>query len=446
MRRTRLISLCCAATCAFAGSTIALAAVTAQTNAPTTPQGELHADPGAKKVLGLADIGRWNRINNAELSSDGKWMTYVYAPNEGDPTLYVRQLDGSGTCTRFLSARRRNSPTTGVRRLLREPARGLGARARWPRRPWRWRRSRSRRAASCHGRVVRAARPALRAPRARDWREVSGARRRGVQVRERLQVRRHSREQGERGIQEQRLGPRAARALQRHYAEHRQRQPLRLRRRGRSAGVHHRRRRSHRQWRLHRRPRDESFHGPQLAAADYDQLTWSPKGTGLAVLRGDKKKENTLRDNVLVVWPSVAGAAPRAVEYDPSKDAAFPKDYVVSEYAPLRWTRDGSRIYTGIKEQELERASSTDPQANVDVWHWKDVEVQSVQMVRDRAGAARDAARSAARRQRQARARRGHDDARGDADRRSARGPSAGSTARITAKSSGVGRTPISIA
>src|SRR5512146_216355 len=56
-------------------------------------------DTGAKKVLGLADIGRWKRINNADLSPNGVWMTYVYAPNDGDDTLFVRQLSGSAIYT-----------------------------------------------------------------------------------------------------------------------------------------------------------------------------------------------------------------------------------------------------------------------------------------------------------------------------------------------------------
>ncbi|MFI5230606.1 MAG: hypothetical protein ACHQWU_16155, partial [Gemmatimonadales bacterium] len=88
------------------GSSLAAALITlaplgagAQNTSSATPQGETHADPGAKKILGLADIGRWNRINSAALSSDGAWMTYVYQPNEGDGTLYVRQLAGGKTYT-----------------------------------------------------------------------------------------------------------------------------------------------------------------------------------------------------------------------------------------------------------------------------------------------------------------------------------------------------------
>src|SRR5207253_6592458 len=57
--------------------------------------GAAKSDPGAKKVLGLADVGRWTRIAGAALSPDGRWMTYTYAPNEGDGTLYIKLLDGA---------------------------------------------------------------------------------------------------------------------------------------------------------------------------------------------------------------------------------------------------------------------------------------------------------------------------------------------------------------
>ena len=55
---------------------------------------------------------------------------------------------------------------------------------------------------------------------------------------------------------------------------------------------------------------------------------------------------------------------------------------VVSEYAAPRWSADGAHLFLGVKEQEDEPPRSTEPQANVDVWHWKDPEPQSVQMVR----------------------------------------------------------------
>src|ERR1035437_7629424 len=53
----------------------------------------------ALKVLNLPDYGRWNRITSTALSPDGKWMSYAYQPNEGDATLFVKQLDGDKVFT-----------------------------------------------------------------------------------------------------------------------------------------------------------------------------------------------------------------------------------------------------------------------------------------------------------------------------------------------------------
>jgi dipeptidyl aminopeptidase/acylaminoacyl peptidase len=115
---------------------------------------------------------------------------------------------------------------------------------------------------------------------------------------------------------------------------------------------------------------------------DFAQLAWSDSGANLAVLRGDKQKEHKQKDNVLFAWTDLGTPREKAVAYDPATDETFPKDMVVSEFAPLRWTPDGTRVFLGIKEQETEPAESREPKADVDVWHWKDTEPQSVQMVR----------------------------------------------------------------
>ncbi len=66
------------------------AATAASTRTPATA---VAARP--LKVLGLADVAEWKRITGTAISPDGKWMTYTYQPNEGDGTLYVKQLDGA---------------------------------------------------------------------------------------------------------------------------------------------------------------------------------------------------------------------------------------------------------------------------------------------------------------------------------------------------------------
>ncbi len=356
------------------------ASLAAQNAAVPTPQGESHADPGAKKILGLADIGRWNRINSAALSANGKWMTYVYAPMEGDGTLYIRQLDGEKRYTVPVGSAPQFSDDSRYAGYFVSPPEATG------------RAGRGGRGAPGGGGRGRGAQPAGETPAAppRHFELLDLATGDTYQVPDAATFKFAK---GSKFI--------AIHANKANAAAKNGGADLVLREL--SSGITQ----NIGNVNLYDFDDDGGLLAYTIdaadrigngvyvvdlatsrstvlnsAAADYDQLAWSPKGTSLAVLRGDKKKENTQRDNALVVWRNAGGAAARAEEYDPAKDAAFPTRYVLSELAPLRWTRDGSRIYTGIKEQELEKTPSTDPQANVDVWHWKDPEVQSVQIVR----------------------------------------------------------------
>src|SRR5512146_2805188 len=333
-------------------------------------------DTGARKVLGLADIGRWKRINNADLSPDGAWMTYVYAPNDGDDTLFVRQLSGStihtipgGSAPQFSD----NSRFVGY---FVSPPEGRGGRG-----------GRGGGGGRGRGGQAEAGAPAG-PPRRFELLDLStGAK---YQVTDGASFKFSK---GSRFV--------AVHANKANASAKNNGADLVLR--DLTADI------SQNIGNVSLYDFDDG--GRMLAytvdaadrigngvyvidlatsqskvlssaAADYDLLSWSDKGSALAVLRGDKKKENVQRDNALLVWRDVSTPKPASIEYDPSADAAFPKTLVVSELAPLRWTRDGSRVYVGLKEQEAERPSTTEPQANVDVWHWKDAEVQSVQIVR----------------------------------------------------------------
>ncbi len=117
------------------------------------------------------------------------------------------------------------------------------------------------------------------------------------------------------------------------------------------------------------------------AEADYEQLTWSGEGTNLAVLRGDKVKDLKQKANALLAWTDLSASGGKPFVFDPSKDAAFPAGMVLSEFTAPRWSKDGSRVFVGIKEQEAEIPAADSIKANVDVWHWKDQVLQSVQIV-----------------------------------------------------------------
>ena len=130
--------------------------------------------------------------------------------------------------------------------------------------------------------------------------------------------------------------------------------------------------------------------------ADYAQIAWDKEGTALAFLRGKLEKNSWERDNVLLAFTGLEGESFTRFEYDPSKDSSFPENMVISERvmpqrgrrpgssAPtqnkaLIWSEDLSRVFCGIKEQEKKPEKSKEELPNVDIWHWKDEQIQSVQ-------------------------------------------------------------------
>jgi hypothetical protein len=85
---------------ALARTTVAIAVtlpfstLSAQPSSGAAPSAPAPRVGAARKVLNLEDYGRWNRINAASISNDGKWTTFTYTPNDGEPTLHVKSLDG----------------------------------------------------------------------------------------------------------------------------------------------------------------------------------------------------------------------------------------------------------------------------------------------------------------------------------------------------------------
>jgi dipeptidyl aminopeptidase/acylaminoacyl peptidase len=341
-----------------------------QNSSGVAPQGSAKTDPLTKKVLGLADIGRWKRITGTALSPDGKWLTYAYSPNEGDDTLFVRNLDASTLYTTPGGSGAQISDDSRFVGFFVSPenASGRGGRG-----------GRGGASTTIGGTNVRrfelldltnGQRTPI--PNAATFKFSKGSRFVAIRMNKS-----GSANGGDLVLRDlstdmiQNIGnvnlydfddsgrmlaytvDAAERVGNGVYV-------LDLET-GRSRVLN-------------------------TGAFDYDQLSWSDKTAGLAVFRGSKQRENLQRDNTLLVWKDVTAATSQLIEYDPTKDAAFPKGYVVSEFGGIRWARDGSRLTVGIKEQQPDPSATPtmlgESKANVDVWHWKDNEVQSVQMIR----------------------------------------------------------------
>jgi hypothetical protein len=116
------------------------------------------------------------------------------------------------------------------------------------------------------------------------------------------------------------------------------------------------------------------------AKEDYARLAWSENGKALAALRGSKPEGMDERANVLVAFPAVtAEGTPDRITYEPSADADFPADFVVSERGGVRWNDTATQVFFGIKEQRPEPEKTDEPISDVNVFHWADDRIQSVQ-------------------------------------------------------------------
>lgn len=117
----------------------------------------------------------------------------------------------------------------------------------------------------------------------------------------------------------------------------------------------------------------------------YNQMSWNETGNQIAVLFGIKEEGNVELNNTLF-W--AGGLSSGMVNlsstqtYAPESDAKFPKGMVISEYSGLNWNKAGTQLFMGIKAQQKELKKEDELKANVDVWHWKDEQVQSQQMIR----------------------------------------------------------------
>ena len=123
---------------------------------------------------------------------------------------------------------------------------------------------------------------------------------------------------------------------------------------------------------------------------NYNHLTWTEDGTGVAVLKArdvDKMREH---DNTLIAFPNVRVALTNIeagpARLDANSTQGFPTGFVISDRASLVWSGDNKRVFLGIIQQgaalDTNRRRSADSVPDVDVWRTQDERIQSVQITR----------------------------------------------------------------
>jgi dipeptidyl aminopeptidase/acylaminoacyl peptidase len=114
--------------------------------------------------------------------------------------------------------------------------------------------------------------------------------------------------------------------------------------------------------------------------ASYEDLTWDEDGVRLAAFRGEIPEGKVERANTLLVLRDMDRPSDLQ-RLDPTVTDGFPDGFVLSERGGITWADESDRIFVGIKEQADER-EELEGRAGVDVWHWADVDIQSIQQVR----------------------------------------------------------------
>jgi len=134
-------------------------------------------------------------------------------------------------------------------------------------------------------------------------------------------------------------------------------------------------------------------------AATYSQMTWDEEGTALAVLKGNEDEKFLDRENQLTAFTDLGGGSPVRHELNSTENADFPKNMVINEKGRLSWNSYATKIFFGIKERKPnpkhkkqdkdgaktkngDKMSQETPKSDLDIWHWKDLCIQSVQRSR----------------------------------------------------------------
>lgn len=133
-----------------------------------------------------------------------------------------------------------------------------------------------------------------------------------------------------------------------------------------------------------------SLHAAERAA--YRNLSWSEAEGRLAFVAGTQDDKARVRSCSLWRWDAKTG---RAVEAVPA--AAAPAGWIVPAKNTLAWSKDGRRLFFGLKPADMEEPAETEKKEDkdapvdlfdtdailakreVDVWHWNDPLINSHQ-------------------------------------------------------------------
>ncbi len=128
--------------------------------------------------------------------------------------------------------------------------------------------------------------------------------------------------------------------------------------------------------------------------ADYTALSWHDEKNALAFMKTTTDTSHVDESHVVFAFPDVSKSTSAKV-FHHTENNNFPEHFKVVDYAGLRWSEDGKTVFFGIKEWEIKKEEPKDTSdiaklnegmdsTNVEVWHWKDADIQPLQKVRQK--------------------------------------------------------------
>ncbi len=339
---------------------LALAALLAVLAGPATTQ--------QLKPLTLDDYPKWSRITDVALSHDGRWMSFGYTPNDGDPTLHIRDLDGTTVHTTANATGAAFSSDGRWAGFLISPT------------------------AEEQRKLVRDRQPVIRSLELLDLR--TGARTRDADVASfrfaenarfvAIAKRRADNAARHTGadLVVRDLSSGATRNIG-NVAAFAFNEPGTLL----AYTVDAAGKTGNGLYLLD--PATGTTHVLDSDTLRYAAMSWSEDGTAVAVLRGEVPARQERRVNSLIAWRGVQMTGQvRATRWEPRGGNGFPDHMVLSEEGALTWDEAGTRIFLGLKEQRAKVEARPDAErTNVEVWHWADDRVISQQKVQAAADA-----------------------------------------------------------
>lgn len=316
-----------------------------------------------KKALSLEDYAQWNRITNASISPNGNWATYSYAPNEGDSKFHVRAIDGDTLHTVMNGKQVSFSEDSKWVAYLVDPSKKDADKLRASKKP-----------VQSHLQLLNlSSNTAIDVKSTRSFSFSDASNYMAIHKFAGDSKADHSGSdlilRDLNGNQNLNIGNVSSYAFNKSgtlfaYLVDADADS--------GNGIYVIDLQNLRTWPLH------------TGAFSYSQMTWNENGDRVAALFGNKADGNMQRDNTLF-WSNslTAGMTSGGSQntYTTSADN-FPDNMVISEYARLTWNENNTQLYFGVKAQQKEVKKEDMLKANVDVWHWKDEQVQTTQIVR----------------------------------------------------------------